>query len=115
MKIKRFENIDFDENNWDYEEEDDSSKKVKLDKDKMVDDIMNMIYNDPSGYEDFVYGIVENTLRDYDTEDLKDILQYEDDEICDECDGEGYIDGKKCEICNGTGNVDIYEYKYGKK
>ncbi len=94
---------------------------LDFDKDKMVSDCLDMIYQDMSGYRDWIMQVINNYFNDQSIDYLKEFLNYEYDEPCEGCDGTGIIHDEvtgaevECGECNGEGEVDIYEYKYGKK
>lgn len=89
---------------------------LDFDKNKMVSDCVDMIYQDLDGYRAWIMDVVTEYLNEQSIDYLKEFLNYEYDEPCEYCDGTGFAEnGEPCEECGGEGEVDVYEYKYGKK
>jgi hypothetical protein len=125
--IKNFHNFAF-ENKKDmdnildpYGEENWNEKPMELDRDRMISDIIEDLINNPYDYRHFISDLIRQSLLNYTDEELKQLCGDRDDEMCDECGGEGgWTDqdtGEEvdCPECNGTGYIDYYELNYRKK
>ena len=114
------ENIDDVHNDIDpYGEEDWTGKEpIQLDRNRMINDIIDDVMENPYDYRHFIGDLIRQSLNNSTDEELKSWLGDRDDEECEECGGEGgWVDQETgaevdCPECNGTGFIDYYEANY---